>query len=267
MLRFPHAKINLGLYVTERRPDGYHNILSCFYPIPWHDAIEAVPAKKDALYTPNMALPPSKNLVWKVWKKLRSRYDLPPLRWALLKSIPAEAGLGGGSADAAFALRMVNDCFQLDLSSPEQIEMLAPVTADGPFFLQDRPAIVEGIGEKVTPFSLSLKGWQVVVVKPPQGMDTRTAYQQIRPRPMSRSELIHILSQPVETWREQLHNQFEEIVLNTYPALQQLKAMLYRVGASYVSMTGSGTAFYGLFPPRSAPTDLPTTFLYRCLKI
>ncbi len=265
MLCFPHAKINLGLYVTDRRPDGYHNILSCFYPIPWHDALEAVPAAEAGLRTPNLSLPPARNLVWRVWMRLQREFALPPLRWALLKGIPTEAGLGGGSSDAAFVVRMVNERFRLGLSMRQQTEILAPMTADGPFFLQDTVAVVEGIGEQVRPIALSLRGWWMVVVKPPVGIRTADAYGKIRPLPMSRKTLLDILAQPVEEWKGRLHNQFEAVAFRQYPFLRQLKDRLYQMGAAYASMTGSGTAFYGLF--REKKERVGIDFPYRVFQI
>ncbi len=253
MITFPHAKINLGLYIVGRRPDGYHNILSCFYPIPLADALEMVPSDTTDLRCVNATIARKQNSVWRLLQAVRALGMSRSFRWWLLKGIPSEAGLGGGSADAAFALRMLCEHTDLRLSHRQQVRLLAAITADGPFFLQDRPAIVEGLGDRVTPIALSLAGWHLTIIKPDVGMPTAEAYARIRPAPYAKEQLLDILRRPVEEWQGCLENRFEGVVFERYPYLRSIKDGLYRLGAVYVAMSGSGTSFFAL---SEGPLDL-----------
>ncbi len=254
MITFPPAKINLGLYVVRRRPDGYHDIVSCFYPVPLVDALEAVPAEQMQLQCVNADIPAPHNVVWRVVEALRRRFDVRPYAWWLAKGIPSEAGLGGGSSDAAYALRMITQMEGLSWTIEEQIQLLASITADGPFFLQDRPALVEGLGDRITPLDVSLAGWYLTLVKLPVGISTAEAYSRIRPRPFDAECLRAVLQLPVEEWRGRLVNQFETPAFELYPELKELKTALYEAGAAYAAMSGSGTAFYAL---SEGPLRLP----------
>ena len=264
MILHPHAKINLGLRILRRRPDGYHDIESCMLPIGWADQLTveiAVAAAADAYEIAGLAgqLPIERNLIYKAVQLLRARHpEIPPLRLKLEKQIPTEAGLGGGSADAAYTLLAINELCRLE-RSPEQLETLAgELGSDCPFFIQSRPVLVTGRGERLTPLTMpsALLGKWLLVVKPPIGMSTAEAYQQVTRHPEVEGKLAPLLEQPIAQWRELIVNDFETVVFAHYPELAALRDTLYRHGALYAAMSGSGTALYGIFAdnPLSSPT-------------
>lgn len=264
MILHPHAKINLGLRILRRRPDGYHDIESCMLPIGWADQFTveiAVAAAADAYEIAGLAgqLPIERNLIYKAVQLLRARHpEIPPLRLKLEKQIPTEAGLGGGSADAAYTLLAINELCRLELS-PEQLETLAgELGSDCPFFIQSRPMLVTGRGERLTPLTMPsalLRKW-LLVVKPPIGMSTAEAYRQVTRHPEAEGKLAALLEQPIGQWRERIVNDFESVVFAHYPELAALRDTFYRHGALYAAMSGSGTALYGIFAdnPLSSPT-------------
>ena len=264
MILHPHAKINLGLRILRRRPDGYHDIESCMLPIGWADQLTvtlASGATDDRYEIEGLAgeLPIERNLIYKAVQLLRARYpEIPPLRLKLVKHIPTEAGLGGGSADAAYTLLAVNELCHLELS-PEQLETLAEeLGSDCPFFIQSRPVLVTGRGERLTPLTMpsALLGTWLLVVKPPFGMSTAEAYRQVTRHPEAEGKLATLLERPIAHWRELIVNDFESVVFAHYPELAALRETLYRHGALYAAMSGSGTALYGIFPdnPLSSST-------------
>ena len=264
MILYPHAKINLGLRILRRRPDGYHDIESCMLPIGWADQLTvtlASGATDDRYEIEGLAgeLPIERNLIYKAVQLLRVHHlEIPPLRLKLVKRIPTEAGLGGGSADAAYTLLAVNELCHLELS-PEQLETLAEeLGSDCPFFIQSRPVLVTGRGERLTPLTMpsALLGIWLLVVKPPFGMSTAEAYRQVTRHPEAEGKLAALLEQPIGEWRELIVNDFESVVFAHYPELAALRETLYRHGALYAAMSGSGTALYGIFPdnPLSSST-------------
>lgn len=260
MITFPNAKINLGLHITSRRPDGYHNLETVFYPVPLDEALEAIPAErgrteKCRLVVQGNPLPgsndPQDNLVAQAYRLLDAEYDLPPIDAYLLKRIPSEAGLGGGSADAAFMLRLLNDLFALGLTD-ERLEILASrLGADCAFFVRNRPTYAEGIGNVFSPVTLPpLAGYGVCIVKPDERVSTRAAFARVVPR-QPQEPLRNVVALPVEQWRDRLTNDFEQSVFPQFPAIAQVKDELYARGALYASMSGSGSAVYGLFAPEA----------------
>ncbi|MBL6452994.1 MAG: 4-(cytidine 5'-diphospho)-2-C-methyl-D-erythritol kinase [Porphyromonas sp.] len=270
MILHPHAKINLGLRILRRRSDGYHDIESCMLPIGWADQLTvtlASGATDDRYEIEGLAgeLPIERNLIYKAVQLLRARYpEIPPLRLKLVKHIPTEAGLGGGSADAAYTLLAVNELCHLELS-PEQLETLAEeLGSDCPFFIQSRPVLVTGRGERLTPLTMpsALLGTWLLVVKPPIGMSTAEAYQQVTRHPEAEGKLATLLERPIAHWRELIVNDFESVVFAHYPELAALRETLYRHGALYAAMSGSGTALYGIFPDNplsSATATVPSS--------
>lgn len=252
MLTFPNAKINLGLNITEKRPDGYHNLETVFYPIPLEDALEInilnANNEKFRLHQAGLEIAgeAESNLVVKAYKLLDAQFNLPPIDIHLFKHIPSGAGLGGGSADAAFMLKLLNEKFELNLSDENLEEYAARLGADCAFFIKNRPTYAEGIGNIFSPITLSLKGYQIWLVKPDIFVSTRDAFAQIKPhRPqMSLKEIVQL---PIHTWREYMTNDFEESVFPQFPAIGEIKEELYRLGAVYASMSGSGSSVYGLF--------------------
>lgn len=260
MITFPNAKINLGLNITEKRPDGYHNLETIFYPIPLEDALEVCPRKegegKYSLSQSGLAIEgdPDKNLVVKAYKLLDEACGLPPADIYLYKHIPSGAGLGGGSADAAFMLKLLNDTYNLKLTDDQLEEYAARLGADCAFFVRNRPTYAEGIGNIFSPVELSLAGWQLLLIKPDIFVSTRDAFARICPR-RSQSNLKDIIGQPVESWKDCMVNDFEESVFPQFPAIGDIKTELYRLGAVYASMSGSGSSVYGLFAPGTSLPD------------
>ena len=269
MILHPHAKINLGLRILRRRPDGYHDIESCMLPIGWADQLTvtlASGATDDRYEIEGLAgeLPIERNLIYKAVQLLRVHHpEIPPLRLKLVKRIPTEAGLGGGSADAAYTLLAINELCHLELS-PEQLETLAEeLGSDCPFFIQSRPVLVTGRGERLTPLTMpsALLGTWLLVVKPPIGMSTAEAYRQVTRHPEAEGKLATLLEQPIAHWRELIVNDFESVVFAHYPELATLRDTLYRHGALYAAMSGSGTALYGIFPDNPLSSSTATSSL------
>lgn len=260
MITFPNAKINLGLNITEKRPDGYHNLETIFYPIPLEDALEVCPRKegegKYSLSQSGLTIEgdADKNLVVKAYKLLDEACGLPPADIYLHKHIPSGAGLGGGSADAAFMLKLLNETYNLKLTDDQLEEYAARLGADCAFFVRNRPTYAEGIGNIFSPVELSLAGWQLLLVKPDIFVSTRDAFARICPR-RSQSNLKDIIGQPVESWKDCMVNDFEESVFPQFPAIGDIKTELYRLGAVYASMSGSGSSVYGLFAPGTSLPD------------
>lgn len=262
MLTFPNAKINLGLNIIEKRPDGYHNLETIFYPIPLEDALEITVPRSDGGDTKfrlhqfglKIAGRPEDNLAVKAYQLLNARFGLPSVDIQLLKRIPSGAGLGGGSADAAFMLKLLNEKFGLGLRDKELEACAAQLGADCAFFIRNRPTYAEGIGDVFSPVSLSLKGYRIWLVKPDVFVSTRDAFARIKPRRPSTS-LRQVAQLPVEEWKGRMVNDFEESVFPQFPVIAEIKSEMYRRGAVYASMSGSGSSVYGLFAADVALPD------------
>ena len=250
MITFPNAKINLGLNIVERRPDGYHNIETVFYPIPLTDVLEIVPARDGETtlrcYGNPVDCPAEKNLVMKACRLMQERYDIQPVEIHLYKHIPDGAGLGGGSSDAAHTLVMLNKMFELGISDADLAAMAATLGADCAFFVYNRPMMATGIGDVLSPLDVDLKGKTLLLVKPPVGVDTRTAYSRVAPaKPVV--DLAQTIAQLVESWDGLLVNDFEPSVFAALPQLWLIKAQLMDAGAQYAAMSGSGSTVFGIF--------------------
>ena len=258
MICFPNAKINLGLNVVNKRPDGYHNIETVFYPIPVKDALEIVSAEELSFTQTGIQVdaPMEKNLVIKALNLLKTQYDIPALEVHLLKAIPVGAGLGGGSADAAFMLKLLNDFCQLNIQ-PEELEKLAAtIGADCPFFIRNTPVFATGTGNIFEPVELSLKNYHLCLVKPDVAVSTPEAYSLVTPAAPALS-LKEIINRPVSEWKKLMINDFEQSVFTKHPVIGQIKETLYQAGAVYASMSGSGSSVFGLF---ENPTHLKEQF-------
>ena len=225
MIRFPNAKINLGLRIVARRPDGYHNIETVFYPIQLQDALEIVPTSQ---------------------QETKLSLSGMVIDGYLHKAIPFGAGLGGGSSDAAFLLAMVRDYFRLPLSDDELDKEAASLGADCPFFLHNKPLLAKGIGDEFEPIELSLKSYRIVLVKPSVSVPTSVAYSLVTPV-LPEESVRDTVSRPVEEWRGRLINDFEESVFARFPEIGEIKDRLYEQGAVYASMSGSGSSVFALF--------------------
>jgi 4-diphosphocytidyl-2-C-methyl-D-erythritol kinase len=264
MITFPNAKINLGLHVVRKRPDGYHDLQTVFFPVPPEDALEVVvradggggePCRLHLSGQP-MSGAAADNLVVKAYRLLAADYALPPVDTYLYKEIPTGAGLGGGSSDATAMLKLLNDLCRLQLTTAQLESYAGQLGADCPFFVGNRPVYAEGTGDRFTPIALSLRGLQLVVVHPGVFVSTAEAFAHITPR-MPDVPLTEVIARPIGQWREGLTNDFEASVFPRHPVIGELKDELYRRGALYASMSGSGSAVYGLFP---ALAQVDTTF-------
>lgn len=258
MIVFPCAKINLGLNIVSKREDGYHNLETVFYPIPLYDALEIkymdekFPSDTacDLKVTGNVVdCDEQKNLVVKAYHILAADYQLPRIHTHLYKHIPSQAGLGGGSSDAAFMIRLLDERFRLNIGNPEMERYAARLGADCAFFIEAEPAYAEGIGDVLMPADGpdgNLQGYYLCVVKPDVAVSTKEAYSAITPKKPAKN-CRDIVRQPIDTWKEELVNDFEEPIFKMHPELATIKQKLYDQGAAYASMSGSGSALYGIF--------------------
>jgi 4-diphosphocytidyl-2-C-methyl-D-erythritol kinase len=249
MVAFPPCKINLGLSVLSKREDGYHNLETCFYSLPWHDVLEVIPAETFSFTSTGNTIAgnPDENLCVKAYRLLKNEFDLDPVHIHLHKIIPSGAGLGGGSSDAAYTLRLLNDIFSLNLSRQALMDYAARLGSDCAFFVQDKPMVGKGRGEILKEISLSLNDKFFVVVKPDIHVSTADAFANIQPALTAQSVEEIVLTYPISKWREFLKNDFEETVFKKHSAIQLLKEELYSLGASYAAMSGTGSAVYGIF--------------------
>lgn len=253
MITFPNAKINLGLNIVEKRPDGYHNLETIFYPINLQDALEVTRRENnDKEYTLHISGAllegePEDNLVVKAYKLLKKDYPgLLPVDIHMYKHIPAGAGLGGGSSDAACMIKLLNDKFSLGLSTERMEEYAVKLGADCSFFIRNKPVFATGIGNLFEPVELSLKGYHIILIKPDIFVSTRDAFAEIKPvRPAV--SLKEIVKQPIETWKSSMKNDFEDSVFKKFPEIAAIKDELYDLGAVYAAMSGSGSSVYGIF--------------------
>lgn len=252
MIAFPNAKINIGLNITSRRADGYHNIVTAMMPTTWHDVLEIVPAKNgDTTLTVSgrdVDCPPEKNLVMRAYRAMAERYKLPAVDIYLHKIIPDGAGLGGGSADAAFTITTLNEMFDLQLDAATMAEIASTIGSDCPFFIYNRPMLATGTGTTLSPIEIDLQGRTLVIVKPEVHVSTVEAYGGCTPQP-SEVNLPEVLAlqSPSEWLRAGVNNDFETTVFAHHPEIAEVKIRLMKMGASYAAMSGSGAAVFGIF--------------------
>jgi 4-diphosphocytidyl-2-C-methyl-D-erythritol kinase len=252
-LCFPKAKINIGLQVVAKRPDGFHDINTLFYPLPFCDVLEITMAAKTSLHVSGLPIEgkTDDNLCLKAYRLLQKLYDLPPVAIHLHKIIPAGSGLGGGSSDAAHTLLTLNTLFNLQLSEEQLIIYASNLGSDCAFFTQQKPALAEGRGEILSPTSVNLTGYHILLVKPPLQVSTAEAYAHIKPQKPAQL-LMQLVTEPVKEWCGKVSNDFEPCVFELHPELAEMKAQLYANGAVYAAMSGSGAALYGLFTHATA---------------
>ena len=247
MISFPNAKINLGLHVIRKRDDGFHDIETVFFPIQMHDSLEILVKPGETSITQHgPALPDGENIVTKAYELLKSEYGIPAVDIHLLKHIPTGAGLGGGSSDAAHTLLMLNDLFRLNISSAGLEALAAKLGSDCPFFMRNKPVFASGRGEVFEEIDPDLSGYEIRVVKPDVHISTVEAYGFVKPN-AERPSLREIIRQPLSDWKDNLINDFEKPVFEKYPEIREVKESMYDQGAVYASMSGSGSAVYGLF--------------------
>jgi 4-diphosphocytidyl-2-C-methyl-D-erythritol kinase len=268
MIIFPNAKINIGLDILRKRNDGFHDIETVFYPIPLKDALEIVedPESDKILFEQTGLIIDSDkgdNLCEKAVSLLRKEHDISGLKIHLHKVIPMGAGLGGGSADASFTLKLTNELFDLKLDNNKLRNVASELGSDCPFFIENKPMIAEGRGEILEKIELSLKGYFLVLVHPAIHVSTPKAYGMITPS-IPEQSLKERICQPIETWKDILKNDFEAPIFMEHPELKKIKNKLYDARAIYSAMTGSGSALYGIFSEKVDLTDLfGDYFLYQ----
>lgn len=266
MICFPNAKINLGLHITEKRPDGFHSLETVFYPLMWTDALEVVENKasdepfiySESGQTINSEI--KSNLVYKAWLLLREVKGLPPVSVHLHKNIPMGAGLGGGSSDASFFIQLASEKFGMGLDPAKKTELANRLGSDCGFFIRNIPVVATGRGDILNPVSVDLSAFYILVVYPAVHSNTAEAYRYCKPRKPEQS-VAELITLPVKEWRKNLVNDFETTIFAKYPQIEALKYRMYDAGAVYASMSGSGSAVFGLFnkePQTSWPED------YKC---
>ncbi len=259
MVLFPNCKINLGLHITRKREDGYHDLETVFYPIGIKDVLEIIqapnPTQAFSFSSTGLAIQgnPTDNLCAKAYALLKKDFpQIPSIQMHLHKQIPMGAGLGGGSADGSFALKLLNQLFHLDISEEQLIQYALELGSDCPFFIINQACLGKGRGEILERLTLDLSQYQFLIVNPGIHIGTGWAFSQITPKPVEHS-LISLINQPIATWKDHLINDFEAPVMAAYSAIAQIKKALYQAGALYASMSGSGSTLYGIFEKGHTP--------------
>jgi len=248
MVTFPNCKINLGLSILRKREDNFHDIETAFFPLPYYDVLEIITSESDIEFINSgiSAGEAKSNLCIRAYELLKKDFpDLPKIKMHLYKTIPMGAGLGGGSADGAFTLSLLNKKYQLNISQSQLSEYALQLGSDCPFFLMNKPAIAKGRGEQLEGINLSLAGYKIIIVNPAIHISTKELFQQIVPA-VPAKRIKNILQQPIESWKNDLVNDFEKIVFRIYPQIKTIKDELYQNGALYASMTGTGSTVFGI---------------------
>jgi 4-diphosphocytidyl-2-C-methyl-D-erythritol kinase len=248
MIVFPNAKINIGLNITEKRADGYHNLETIFYPVKINDALEAIITPQLNFSSSGITIPGdgANNLCIKAYELIKLDHDLPALEIHLHKHIPIGAGLGGGSADAAFFIKLLNQQFGLDLTVEAMQNYARQLGADCAFFIENKPVYAFEKGDQFEPIKLDLSKYVIVLVMPPVHVSTADAYSGVKPEPAAES-LKDLIKLPVSEWKGRIKNDFEKSVIGKYPLIGEVKQALYEAGALYASMSGSGASVFGIF--------------------
>lgn len=254
MIAFPNAKINLGLNITERRYDGYHNLDTLFYPINLCDSLEFIVSNETTFKTSGIEIEgnPEDNLILKAYNLLKQDYQLPNLDIYLIKNIPMGAGMGGGSSDATSMLMMINEEFSLNINQTKLEKYASQLGADCSFFLHNKPILASGIGNIFTDCNVDLSQYYIVIVKPNIHISTVDAYKNCKPQQWN-IPLQKAITYPIEEWKEMIFNDFENTIFKNQPKLKNIKSLLYSKGAKFALMSGSGSSIYGLF---NQPIDL-----------
>jgi 4-diphosphocytidyl-2-C-methyl-D-erythritol kinase len=259
MVVFPPCKINLGLHIVAKRSDGYHDLITCFYPIPWNDILEIIPAAEFSFTHSGISIPGtiSDNLCVRAYRLLQKDFNIRPVAIHLHKIIPLGAGLGGGSSDAAWTLKILNSIFKINLSQARLHSYAAELGSDCAFFIHDKPMIGKGRGEILSDTSVSLRNKFIVLVKPDVHVSTAEAFAGVKPK-TSEVDLSYVLENySAEEWSSFVKNDFDDSVFVEFPVIAKIKDDLYEAGALYASMSGSGSAVFGIF---SKPVDLTGKF-------
>jgi len=261
MVLFPHAKINLGLFITKKRIDGFHELETCFFPIPWSDILEITPATSFKFSSSGLPIfgEIQDNLCYKAFIALSENFKIPNVHIHLHKIIPMGAGLGGGSSDAAFTLMGLRDLFELPLTNQELIPYAQKLGSDCAFFLTNEAQFGTGKGDVLVPIPTTLRGLYAIVLYPNFGISTQKAYAGIQPNPAP-GFLPDLITSPISTWKHTIKNDFENGLFVEYPLLADIKQEMYDLGAEYAAMSGSGSTIFGLFKNEVSPKDSWTNF-------
>lgn len=259
MILFPNCKINLGLQILRRREDGYHDIATVMYPVNWCDVLEIVPSSdgETHLYTSGNAVdcPAEKNLVMKAYNAVKQVFpELPAVDIHLHKIIPDGAGLGGGSSDASFTIRGLNEMFALGMNNEQLAQIAATIGADCPFFIYNRPLLATGIGDIFGEVDIDLSQYSIVIAKPRSSVSTKEAYAGVTPHDND-LDIRQILMKDILEWKTALKNDFEDSLFPNHPEILAVKDSLYNAGVLYASMTGSGAAVFGIFASKEAANN------------
>jgi 4-diphosphocytidyl-2-C-methyl-D-erythritol kinase len=255
MISFPNCKINLGLNIVEKRADGFHNLETVFYPIPFFDALEILCAGEFRFIQTGITIPGDQkdNLCVKAYQLLKSQlHTLTPVHIHLQKTIPLGAGLGGGSSDGAFTLKLLNDIFHLNLSTQQLLDYALRLGSDCPFFILNQPCYATGRGELLQPIELDLSVYSIILINPGIHVNTGWAFSQITPR-KPKISVREIVQLPIQYWKNKLINDFEEPVFSAHPLLRSIQEELYKHGALFAAMSGSGSTIFGIFKKNSIP--------------
>jgi 4-diphosphocytidyl-2-C-methyl-D-erythritol kinase len=248
MIVYPNAKINIGLWITEKRNDGYHNIESVFCPIPIYDEMEIQEASEFEFINMGFELDCNleQNLCYKAFRIIQEKYNIPNVQIRLTKQIPFGAGIGGGSSDAASVLKALSDLFHLNISVDRLEELALLLGSDCPFFIRNELALAQGRGEQLQRLNIDLRNYTFVLVKPNIHISTKNAYGKITPKPRA-EKLTELIKLPIENWKEKIENDFEKTLIYEYPEIENIKKQFYHSGAMYCSLTGSGSAVYAIY--------------------
>jgi 4-diphosphocytidyl-2-C-methyl-D-erythritol kinase len=278
MIVFPNCKINLGLQILNKREDGFHNLETIFYPVHLRDALEVVRSATQQpssnIFFQSTGLPidisVQNNLCIKAYELIKKDFlSLPPVQMHLHKTIPMGAGLGGGSSDAAFTLKLLNEKFKLGISQQQLIQYALQLGSDCPFFIINKPCYATGRGEILETVELDLSAYKFAIVNPGIHVNTGWAFAQLNIDGLGRPKRPgpkRIIQQPIETWKDELKNDFEDPVLKEFPEIENIKQQLYDAGAVYASMTGSGSSVFGIFNKDQKPElNIPNSYFYKLI--
>ncbi|MDB5221486.1 MAG: 4-(cytidine 5-diphospho)-2-C-methyl-D-erythritol kinase [Chitinophagaceae bacterium] len=247
MISFPNCKINLGLNIIRKREDGFHDLETVFLPVPFTDVLEIIASDKIEFAVTGFHVDANDNLCIKAYNLLKKDFpELPAIKMHLHKAIPLGAGLGGGSSDAAFTLQLLNEKFKLNLKTEQLLDYALQLGSDGPFFILNKPCFATGRGEILQPINIDLTNYKLLLVNPGIHINTKWAFTKITPQ-QPKASIKEIITQPLETWKDKLQNDFEVPVFAEYPEIEKLKNDLYMQGALYASMSGSGSTIFGIF--------------------
>lgn len=263
MIYFSPAKINIGLFVTSKREDGFHNIESIFYPIPFYDVIEIMPSKKYHFDFSGVPQIEGENIIERAYDVIKNDNDIPNCHIHLHKNIPIGAGLGGGSGNGVTALLALNKLFELHISDTKIEEYSLILGSDCPFFIENKPKFVTGRGECLKEIKVNLEGYFLVIINPQIHIGTKEAYQNITIKNNPVDKLSHSILQPMEHWKNTIKNDFEQYAFSKYPEIELIKNKLYDCGAVFSLMTGSGSTVYGLFKEKTKLPVFPSHYFIK----